>query len=280
MKSQLKRVYRRLFTNRASYKLNSFLLDCSLHGLGVMNHETMERTGESHFTSKTLPRWLRNEKDLILFDVGANEGDYTRFMCDSFPTSRTFALEPHPKTYARMNECVPNNVTTLNVAAGAEPGQLPLVDTASKDGTTHASLYAEIFDGQSQSTAVEVDIDSLDRIAMANGVEHIHFLKIDTEGHELEVIKGAESLISRNAISVLQIEFGGTHLHSRVYFNDIQMLLPGFHFFRLLPKSLAPIHVGRPLKTELFAFQNIIAVAPSFVSQCGFRNYDLRISAA
>ncbi|MDE0863623.1 MAG: FkbM family methyltransferase [Rubripirellula sp.] len=280
MKRYLKHAYRRLFTNRASYKLNSFLLDCSLHGLGILNCEDFVSTGESHFTSTTLPDWFRNENDLTLFDVGANEGDYTRFMCKAFPSSRAFAIEPHPQTYARMVSSVPNNVTALNVAAGSQPGNLQLYDSSSHNGTSHASLYPEATSSQSNTTAIEIDIDSLDRIALANEIDHIHFLKIDTEGHELEVIKGAQSLIANDAISVLQIEFGSLNLHSRIYFNDIRMLLPGFHFFRLLPKSLVPIQVSRPVKSEIFEFQNIIAVAPQFVSNCGFRRYDLRISAA
>ncbi len=285
MKSQFYAVYRRVFANRLFFPLDSFLLEASLHGLGTISFGDFHQTGEYHLTTKTLPKWL-GEKSLVLFDVGANRGDYCKLLAETFPQSKIFAFEPHPQTFRLLNETVEGighrDLTTINAALGASTGELSLFDYPDSDGSTHATLCEDVLklssDKQASSTMVQVD--TVDRFCQAHSIDHIDFLKIDTEGCDLSVVEGAKEMIARQAISCLQLEFGELHLQSRVYFYDFVDQFPGYHFFRVLPKSLVPIQVNRSYKSEIFAYQNIVAVAPEFVANCGFPRSDLRRSAA
>jgi len=103
----------------------------------------------------------------------------------------------------------------------------------------------------------------LDEYAQENSIDRITLLKIDTEGHELEVLKGAQSLLSKGAIDLIQIEFNEMNIVSRVFFRDNQKLLVGYKAYRLLPTGAIPIGKS-PLKSELFAFQNIVFVHERF----------------
>ena len=87
-------------------------------------------------------------------------------------------------------------------------------------------------------------------------------MKIDTEGHELQVLFGAIVAIQIRKIEVIQIEFNEMNVISKTFFKNIYDLLNGYHFFRLLPDGLVRLPIYRPIEYEIFAFQNIAAIQP------------------
>ena len=235
-----KSIYRTLFANRFSYKLNTFLLECSLHGLGILNYENHRLSGERHFVGVTLRRWLRGIDRPVFVDVGANTGVYSSMLIDAFPDCRLVAVEPHPSNFQRLRDALPPQVETIQAAVGAEQTELKLFDRADVDGSSHASLYKEVITQLHQQTTVDL-------------------LKIDTEGHELEVLKGAAELLRSHSVSFIHLEFNEMNVYSRVFFRDLRDLLSDFKFYRLLPRSMIQIP-DTPLKSEIFAFQNVICV--------------------
>lgn len=73
---------------------------------------------------------------------------------------------------------------------------------------------------------VPVEIGTLDEFCQAQGIEHVNFLKVDTEGFDLEVLMGAVGLLGRNAIDVIQVEVGMSprhHIHVR--FEDVKAFM-------------------------------------------------------
>src|SRR6185436_3522307 len=94
----------------------------------------------------------------------------------------------------------------------------------------------------------------------------VDFLKIDTEGNELKVLKGAQSLLQKNAIRAIQFEFNEMNVVSRVFLRDFYDILAGYTFYRLLPDGLLPL--GRySARNEIFAFQNIFAVNDAVIDK-------------
>ena len=91
-------------------------------------------------------------------------------------------------------------------------------------------------------------------------ISRINLLKIDTEGNELKVLAGGKKTLSANKIDIIQIEFNEMNVVSRTFMRDFVQLLSSYNMYRLLPKSFLPIKYQRPVKHEIFAFQNIIAI--------------------
>ncbi|MCO8120563.1 FkbM family methyltransferase [Stieleria sp. TO1_6] len=267
MKRTLKTVYRQLFCNRVSYKFNNLLYECSLHGLGVMNYESSRVSGEAHFVQSALPRFLGDVAAPTFVDVGANVGDYTRMLSKQFPTSRIVSIEPHPKNFTKLQQSVSSNVTVVNAALGAEPGSTILFDRDDCDGSCHASVYEDVITDHhhQQTTSTNVTVDTLDAVVSRHGIQQIDLLKIDTEGHEREVLNGAKDVIASGAIKVLQIEFNALNVYSRTFLRDFRLLLPNFQFYRLLPHSMIPIPTNT-MKSEIFGFQNVVCVRDDLVS--------------
>jgi hypothetical protein len=67
------------------------------------------------------------------------------------------------------------------------------------------------------------------------GIEHIDLLKLDVEGHELEVLKGAQQLFASGRVATVSFEFGGCNIDSRTYLRDF------FEFFSARHMQLARV---------------------------------------
>jgi hypothetical protein len=103
---------------------------------------------------------------------------------------------------------------------------------------------------------------TVDKFCKEKGVDRIDLLKIDTEGCELQVLKGAQEMLSGGYIKVIQFEFGECNVFSRVFLRDFYEVLAGFRLFRLDSERLVPLPAYEPTN-EIFRFQNIIAINKS-----------------
>jgi FkbM family methyltransferase len=253
-------IYAFLFSRTYFYRLNKALLHAALRGIGVLNYKSDAAGGETHF----LRTYLNGHTKPTILDVGANEGSYSKAVLSLKKDARVFAFEPHPGTYSRLSEHVSGlgNVTAINAACGREHGQLVLYDYSGSGGSVHASLHEGVIEkvhkGRSDQHFVEV-ID-LDTFAADRRITVIDLLKIDTEGHELEVLKGAANLLREKRIKAIQFEFNEMNVVSRVFFKDFMELLPNYKFYRLVRNGLVRIDPYLAFRCELFAYQNIVAL--------------------
>jgi FkbM family methyltransferase len=255
-------IYRMTFARPFCHRLNLKLFYLALHGLGVLNYQNDEVSGERYLLSSWLPSVIKRPNP-VFFDVGANIGQYTKLLLRQFPGALIHAFEPHPGNYLRLigNAFPANQVKCHNIALGDSHGSLTLYDRADYDGSQHASLYeASVTEFHEQAAvATTVAVERLDEVAAREGITHIDFLKIDTEGHELAVLSGAAGLLREGGIGQIQFEFNALHVYSRVFFRDFRNLLRDYELYRLLPKGLLPLN-GNITATEIFGYQNILAV--------------------
>jgi hypothetical protein len=91
-------------------------------------------------------------------------------------------------------------------------------------------------------------------------LQHISLLKIDTEGHEFEVLLGARNAIDRGSIEVVHLEFNEMNVISRIFCRDFFELLKDYSFYRMLPDGLLPLGPYTAVTCELFAYQNLVAI--------------------
>jgi FkbM family methyltransferase len=117
------------------------------------------------------------------------------------------------------------NVHLYNVALGSAPGEGLLHTNAAVSGL--ASLTRRRLDhiGVQMDRRETVRIDTLDSLRAGLGVDRIDLLKLDVEGHELDVLRGATETLRRRIIRLVQFEFGGCNLDTRTTLQDF------FYFF-------------------------------------------------
>lgn len=253
--------YRYIFARSMFYKFNKLLFNLSIKGLGILNFKNSKVSGEKYLVKKILPKLLDKDNPVI-FDVGANVGNYTNLVLQHFPNAQIHAFEPQPDNYSHLcNRTKNGNVKFYNIALGNSEKSQILYDISDTAGSAKASHYEEVITEIHKQNVVkfEVQVKTLDKISDEEGIDYIDFLKIDTEGNDLSVLEGASNLLKNKSIGCIHFEFNEMNIISRVFFRDFRLILNNYEFYRLLPSGLILLSEN-PLSTELFAFQNIIAI--------------------
>jgi FkbM family methyltransferase len=162
--------------------------------------------------------WLHDVKKLssvwrypthTLFDVGANVGKTALDALDRFPGILVYSFEPHPTTFEQLRRRMENqlSVNPIQLALGAEKGLAEMFEY--KEHTLNSlvpdSPYITNFPQNSRQLLVERD--TLDGFCAARHLNSIDVLKIDTEGYDLEVLKGAKGLLQNRAVKFIYLEF-------------------------------------------------------------------------
>ncbi|MGA8611325.1 MAG: FkbM family methyltransferase [Xanthobacteraceae bacterium] len=230
----------------------------SILELGILNYQSDTISGERNFVEK----YLATRPGAVVVDVGANIGNYSCLVLEIAPTATIHAFEPHPKIFQSLIQRNVPNLVPYQMALGAEPGPMTLFDYENADGSEHASVYSEVFSRIYEKEAVshQVVCETLDRIAEKLDLKVIDLLKIDVEGHELAVLRGAASLIERGCIKAIQFEFNEMNVISRTFMRDYHDILKSYRFFRLLSDGAIDLSNYMALFQEIFAYQNIVCI--------------------
>lgn len=271
--NKLLNIYRFIFCRPIFYRFNYHVYRIALRGVGVLNSEGNDVTGERYF--QQLLHKKKIEIDTV-FDVGANAGGYVMDIMRAFPSTKIHAFEPHPNTFHLLKKNIKSkNVILNNVGIGEKNGTMTLWDFAddatlkhTQPTSTLASVHKEVITklhGQ-KAQGFKARMTTVDRYCQEKGIEGIDILKMDTEGNELDVLKGARKMIKERKIKIVQFEFNEMNAFSRSFLKDFYDELPHYSFYRLMPYGLYSLGKYRPSTWEVFAFQNIVAVRKDIVS--------------
>jgi FkbM family methyltransferase len=148
------------------------------------------RRGYSEPELQWLPKVVRTGG--ISVDVGANIGEYTRPL--SRISNHVHAFEPSGELANLLARAVPRNVTVHNLALSDRSGFATLRTPLDVKRKTFGLASLESLPTHHQVVGEKVRIARLDDVIQQ---EDIDFVKIDVEGHEMSVLRGATELISR-----------------------------------------------------------------------------------
>ena len=242
--------------------IGKFLYDFALrcNGIGIAFPGGRGLTiSEEKFLSRVAPLL----KGATIFDVGANTGAYASLLKDLIPDCTIYAFEPHPRTFAKLQQAAATKgFTAIRKAVSDTTGPTRLYDFAGEDGSTQASLDRETISFQDDAPPVSHEVASvrLDEIADELQIQKIDLLKIDTEGFDLAVLKGATRLLAERRIEMIQFDIIPVDVVRRIAIKDFFEVLDGYDLYRMCMNgqllSLQPYSV----KTcEICVTQNLIA---------------------
>jgi FkbM family methyltransferase len=142
----------------------------------------------------------------IIFDVGAHHGETAKSFLEAFPRAVIYSFEPVAANFAclTVNTARLPNVKCFQIALGDHEDYLDIA--LQEDSQTHSLRhYLEpVCDSPSRSEKVRVS--ALDSIMQQEGIETISLLKIDSEGFEVPVLKGAAKALSEGRINYVLLE--------------------------------------------------------------------------
>jgi len=162
----------------------------------------------------------------IIFDVGANIGQTSNYLISHFPQSSIYAFEPVADTYRQLiNNTVHSNISCFNQALGSVT-QKSTIYVNSNSGSS--SINGK-FDDRFLHTET-IDVDTGYNFCTNNKIEEIDLLKIDTEGFEIEVLKGFEPLL-KDHVKMIYAEIGFiTDDRYKTHINDLLIYTSNFGF--------------------------------------------------
>jgi FkbM family methyltransferase len=242
--------------NKSLQKFWWTLYKISLKGLNYDRGHVPGVNGEVYALNYALNN-SNKQSHFTLFDVGANRGQYlTMALRELNKTAdyKVYCFEPQNDAYNSLLNVAANNTHVISenmgLGSAAEKKTLYKNSPQSETGSLHGSPQS--------SLAETVVMDTLDSYCAAHQVTSIDFLKIDTEGHELEVLKGAKNLLANNCIRYIQFEFGVASIDSRIYMKDFFTILNKYDIYRILPKGLQPIKHSE--YHEIFLTTNYLSI--------------------
>jgi FkbM family methyltransferase len=142
------------------------------------------------------------------FDVGANDGMSARAALAAFSDAVVLSFEPHPVTFARLRENVSGpRFNAFNIALGEKAGEAEFFcyEDHKINSLVPDARFAVRF--RQSGSAIKVEICTIDEFCVAKEISSIDILKIDTEGYELSVIKGASQKLAKREIKFVYAEF-------------------------------------------------------------------------
>ena len=252
--------YAKFFAKKIFSNFNKLLFNLSLRGLGVLNYQNITISGEQKF----LEHYLSKLASPVIFDVGADKGEYTCHCIRVNKHARVYAFEPHPKTFKILKSSFSGEgVVVVNKAISSSKGEMQLYDYKNNEGSSHATLCQDVIEkvhGE-ESISCGVEVVTLDEFVTENKIRKVHLLKIDVEGNEMNVLRGAKKSLEKDIFDVIQFEFTQINSVSRVFMKDYFDLLGArFSLYRLLPNGLLALGEYAPTSDEIYGYQNIVAI--------------------
>ena len=158
-------------------------------------------------------RELNDSEAPLILDAGAHIGLAAMRYRELFPRAKIHCFEPFPESYAALKDAVGalSPIEIHNVALAAAEGQAEF--SVNRNSATNSLLAsddgAEIYwrsDAPKTTGTLTVPTKTLDGFAREHSVSRIDILKMDVQGGEYDVLKGASELLNRQAIGLIYME--------------------------------------------------------------------------
>ena len=144
---------------------------------------------------------LPNLRVETIFDVGANIGITAIEYSDHFPAATVYVFEPEAANFHRMSANLVGkpDIRRHQIGFGAAPGTATLLMDP-----THPTMGRLV--NEADRYTESVTIDTVDQFCEIHRVRHIDIMKIDTEGHEIQVLSGGTGMLKSASIGVIKAE--------------------------------------------------------------------------
>ncbi len=182
-----------------------------------------------------------------IFDVGANVGQSAVSFGAVFKNAGIYSFEPIRETYNGLVEKTRSHprIRTFRLALGSSPGHVPMVVNPRSSTVSRVTATPP----REMEHVETVPMGTGDSFCAAHKIERIGFLKIDAEGHDLEVLIGFGNMLTQQRIDFAEAEVSMSPMNAKhVPFEAVKQHLEGlgYNLFHIYEQTLDVEFSGRP----------------------------------
>ncbi len=162
-----------------------------------------------------LVRLVPDKRPVTVFDVGANVGQTVRRFRSIWQDPIIHCFEPGTDAFPRLREStrVFPNIHLNNLAVGAHAGTKVLFQFSASESYMNSFLAPDRECWTSVVDEISVPLVTIDAYCEDNGIQHVDVCKIDTQGFDSEVLKGAYRTVANGGIDIIQTEIMFSELY-------------------------------------------------------------------
>jgi FkbM family methyltransferase len=207
--------------------------------MGYMNWSSdFKLTGE-----KKLISLLKANNIRCVLDIGANSGQWAHMVLNQLNT-RVLSFEPQLSVYKKLvllKETYNEKFYSYNMALGKYSGKASIYvhDNSSELSFINPLLLGmPLLEGHTNHIE-EINIETLDNVYLQNQVllNEVDFVKIDTEGHELDVLLGSKTFLDNVKPKFVQVEINWHHIFTETTIYKLSCILENYRVFKVLPSG-------------------------------------------
>lgn len=204
------------------------------------------------------------------FDIGANLGEWTaevaRF-ADGGIDWTVDLFEPVDGSFAHVSALFADEprIQCHKAAVSSDVGSAQMVVVGETSGTNHLSAHAA-----ADVRTITVPLTTIAAQMEARDIDRIDLIKIDTEGHDIEILRGLRALLDRRAIGVVQFEYNWRWLPNKGSLYEVFQLIrdTGYRLARVCPDGLA-IFPEWNAELDRYFEANYALIAPDMADAIG-----------
>jgi FkbM family methyltransferase len=247
-------------------------------GLRLMSDNDIDDNGEGLVMDIALSLGARLGGEV--FDVGANAGQWATVFLRKRDANgpqnlpRLHCFEPSAPTFSRLgaNSAVAKAPAVVRVNAG-----LSSADSTAELGIVHEGAGSNSIHNQAVLEREVITLLTADGYVASNGIDRLSLIKIDVEGHELDVLVGASQLLHNGRVDLVQFEYTWRWIDAKRYLRDAfdQLQSHGYVLHRITASGLLRFDNWTP-DLENFWETNYLAVSPSALTEPEIKSKTLR----
>ena len=214
------------------------------------------------------PRILHYLKKInvqIAIDIGAHKGETIDYFLKIPKIKKIYSFEPQEKIFTYLKKKYINNkkiilnktaLSNKNIKRDFYINKLSLTSGFSKinNNSSWFRIKKKILNTKNiYEKKISIKTNTLDNFIKKNKIKKIDILKIDTEGHELHILKGSENLIKKKLVKYLLIEINHSNMYVNYSNKKIDIFLKKNNFI-IVKKFKFPFH---PFSDVLYKNSNL-----------------------
>lgn len=207
----------------------------------------ISRSYKGLFGNQKKYKWIKDMGIKTVIDIGANNGQSALKFNELFPEAMIYSFEPLIDCYLKLNKRLENvkNFKSFNFALGDEIGESTIFHSKFSPSSSllkMTKLHEDAFPFTKGEVKEKIRINTLDNVEEGLNLEDNILLKIDVQGFEEKVIKGAKKILNRINIIIIETSFKKLYENQPMFSNIYKLLYEkGFEYSGSLGELINPI---------------------------------------